>query len=76
MKVEILGTGCAKCKELYGNAVSAAENSGKEVEVVKVEEIGKITEYGVMMIPAIVIDGMVKSSGKVLSAEQIGELLV
>ena len=71
MKIEILGTGCPKCKQLYENAKVAIEQSGKEAEIVKVEDIAKITDYAVMMIPALVIDGVVKSTGKVLSADEI-----
>ncbi|MGB2601309.1 MAG: thioredoxin family protein [Candidatus Omnitrophota bacterium] len=71
MKIEILGTGCPKCKQLYENAKVAIKQSGKEAEIVKVEDIAKITDYAVMMIPALVIDGVVKSTGKVLSADEI-----
>ncbi len=76
MKIEILGTGCPKCKQLYENAREAVEQSGQEVEIVKVEDIAKITDYAVMMIPALVVDGVVRSSGKVLSADQIKAFFV
>ncbi|RJP62087.1 MAG: thioredoxin family protein [Candidatus Auribacter fodinae] len=75
MKIEILGTGCPKCKKLYESAKEAVATSGIQAEVVKVEDIMKITEYGVMMTPALVIDGVVKSAGKVLSPEQIQAFL-
>uniref|UniRef100_A0A831U353 Thioredoxin family protein n=1 Tax=Geobacter metallireducens TaxID=28232 RepID=A0A831U353_GEOME len=75
MKIEVLGTGCAKCKTLYENARKAVEMSGKEAEVVKVEEIQKIMKYGVMSTPALVIDGVVKFSGKVVSSEEIKGML-
>lgn len=75
MKIEILGMGCSRCKMLYENAKKAAEEKGVQAEIFKVEDINKITEYGVMMIPALVIDGEVKSSGKVLSAEEIKKCL-
>jgi small redox-active disulfide protein 2 len=71
MKIEILGTGCAKCKKLYENAVDAVKQSGKEAEVVKVEDIQKIMAYGVMSTPALVVDGVVKTSGKVVSPQEI-----
>jgi small redox-active disulfide protein 2 len=71
MKIEILGTGCAKCRKLYENALDAVKQSGKEAEVVKVEEIRKIVSYGVMSTPALVVDGVVKTSGKLLSTEEI-----
>ena len=75
MKIEILGTGCSKCKMLYENAKKAVEEKGIKAEVVKVEDMDRITEYGVMMMPALVIDGIVKSSGKVLSAEEMKKWL-
>jgi len=71
MKIEILGTGCPKCKLLEENAKKAIAESGKKAELVKVTEIGDIVSYGVMSTPAIVIDGKVKSYGKVASVEEI-----
>lgn len=71
MKIEILGMGCPKCRMLYENAKKAVREKGVEVEVEKVEDIDKITGYGVMMTPALVIDGVVKASGKIPSAEEI-----
>jgi small redox-active disulfide protein 2 len=75
MKIEILGTGCAKCKKLYENTLEAVKQSGKEAEVSKVEDIKKIMEYGVMSTPAIVVDGVVKASGKLVSPEEIKAML-
>ncbi len=75
MKIEILGMGCPKCKMLYENAKKAIEEKGIQAEIIKVEDMDKITEYGVMMMPALVIDGIVKSSGKVLSAEEMKKWL-
>lgn len=75
MKIEILGTGCAKCKTLYENTKKAVEESGKVAEIVKVEEIPKIMAYGVMSTPALVIDGQVKFSGKVASVSEVLALL-
>ncbi len=75
MKIEILGTGCPKCKMLEANAKKALEESGKKAEIVKVTEIEKIVDYGVMSTPAIVIDGKVKSYGKVADVEEIKEML-
>jgi small redox-active disulfide protein 2 len=72
-KIEILGTGCTKCIKLYENAKKAAE--GIEAEVVKVDDIGKIVEYGVMSTPALAIDGEVKAAGRVLSVEEIKKLI-
>lgn len=75
MRIEVLGTGCAKCKTLYENVKKAVEESGRSVEVVKVEDIPSIMKYGVMSTPALVIDGQVKFSGKVASAGEIREML-
>lgn len=75
MKIEILGTGCTKCKKLFENTLEAVKQSGNEAEVVKVEDIKKIMEYGVMSTPAIVVDGVVKVSGKMVSSEDIKKLL-
>lgn len=71
MKIEVLGTGCAKCKTLYENAKKAIEESGKSAELVKVEDLPSIMKYGVMSTPALVIDGQVKFSGKVASVAEI-----
>jgi small redox-active disulfide protein 2 len=73
MKIEILGMGCSNCNKLYQNALEAAKQSGKEVEVTKVEDIQKIMSYGVLSTPALAIDGVVKVSGKVPKVEQIKE---
>ncbi len=75
MKIEILGMGCPKCKMLYENAKKAVQEKGVEAEVVKIEDMDKITDYGVMMTPALVIDGEVRSSGKIPTAEEIKQWL-
>ena len=75
MKIEILGTGCAKCKSLHENVKKAVAESGKNAEVVKVEDIPSIMKYGVMSTPALVIDGQVKFSGKVASVVEIMGML-
>ncbi|MBP1699555.1 MAG: redox-active disulfide protein 2 [Deltaproteobacteria bacterium] len=71
MKIEVLGMGCASCNKLYQNALEAVRQSGKEVQVVKVEDIQKIMSYGVLSTPALVIDGVVKTAGKLPKAEEI-----
>ena len=76
MKIEILGVGCPKCKQLTANAETAVKELNIQAEISKVTDISKITEYGVMMTPAIVIDGTVVSMGKVLNKEEIKKLLV
>ena len=70
MKVQVLGTGCPKCKQLEENARKALPRA----EIEKVEDMGKILEAGVMMTPALTIDGKVVSSGKVLSPDEIRKL--
>ena len=75
MKIQILGTGCPKCKQLAANAQAAVEAAGIDAEVEKIEKIAEIVAMGAMLTPALAIDGEVKSSGKVLSADQIRELI-
>ena len=75
MKIQILGTGCAKCVKLTHNAEEAVKQAGANAEVEKVTDIKKIMELGVMMTPGFAIDGQVKSVGKVLSVEEIKKLL-
>lgn len=75
MRIQVLGAGCAKCKQLTANAEAAVAELGVGAEVEKVEDIKQIMEFGVMMTPALAIDGEVKSSGKLLSADAIKKLL-
>ena len=75
MKIQILGTGCAKCKTLYANAESAAKDLGIDAEMEKVEDIQQIIKFGVMSTPALAVDGKVKVAGRVLSAAEIKKLL-
>jgi small redox-active disulfide protein 2 len=73
VKIQILGTGCPKCKKTAENAEKAVETSGADAEIVKVDKIQDIMDFGVMMTPALAIDGNVKVSGKVPAPEQIVE---
>jgi len=75
MKIEILGMGCPKCKALYDNVQVALKSAGKEADVVKIEDLAKITEYAVMTTPALIVDGEVKSAGKVLSPDEIEKFI-
>ena len=75
MKIEILGVGCPKCKQLTANTEAALKELGIYAEISKVTDIGKITEYGVMMTPALAVDGTVVSAGKVLSKDEIKKIL-
>ena len=73
--LQVLGPGCAKCEKLRHNAEEAVKQSGAEATVEKVTDITKITSFGVMMTPALVVDGEVKVMGKVPSVEDIKGLL-
>ena len=73
--IQVLGTGCAKCTKLKENAEKAVEELGVEATVEKIEDINVITGFGVMMTPALAIDGEVKAVGKVLSSGDIRKLL-
>jgi small redox-active disulfide protein 2 len=75
MKIQVLGTGCAKCKQLTANAEKAVAELGLSVAVEKVEDIREIMKFKVMSTPALVVDGLVKSTGKVLSPEALRDLL-
>lgn len=75
-KIQILGTGCPKCKKLAENAEAAAKELGIEYELVKVDDIDKILEFGVMMTPALAVDGEIKIVGKVPPADEIRKMLV
>lgn len=75
MKVEILGTGCSKCIGLYNNAEQALLQMGVEYQMEKVEDLVKIMEYGVMNTPGFVVDGVVKSTGKLLSVAECKTIL-
>jgi len=74
-KIQILGTGCPKCKKMTEAAEQAAKEMGIPYELEKVTDIQKIMEFGVMMTPALVIDGQVKVVGQVPSPEQIKSFL-
>jgi small redox-active disulfide protein 2 len=71
MKIEILGTGCAKCKTLIQLAQDTVNELGISAEIVKVYDINEIMKYDVMMTPALVIDKEIKSSGRIPSKDEI-----
>jgi small redox-active disulfide protein 2 len=75
MKIEVLGTGCKKCNLLEAATKAAADKLGIQYELTHVKDLGKIAAYGVLMTPALVIDGQVQSSGKVPSEAEITKLL-
>lgn len=74
-KLQILGTGCAKCQKLAENTKTAAEVMGLEYELEKITQLDQIMKFGVMVTPALVVDGVVKVSGKVPEVETIKGLL-
>ncbi|MCK4572831.1 MAG: TM0996/MTH895 family glutaredoxin-like protein [candidate division Zixibacteria bacterium] len=74
-KIQILGTGCAKCEKLAQQTKKAADSAGLQYELEKVTDIQQILSFGVMLTPALVVDGQVKLSGSVPSAEEIAKLL-
>ncbi len=75
MKIQILGTGCAKCQKLAETAKQAADELKLSYELVKVTNLNDIMEFGVMVTPALAVDGTVKVSGKVPSVEEVKKLL-
>ena len=74
-KLQILGTGCPKCKKLAENAEAAAKELGIEFEIEKVTGINEIMKFGVMVTPALAVDGEVKVVGKVASPDEIKGML-
>jgi len=75
MKIEVLGTGCMKCNKLYEAAKEAVAQAGVVAEVTHVTDLAELMKRGVMVTPALAVDGQVKSAGKVLKAEEIAKLL-
>jgi len=75
VKIQVLGTGCAKCKQLTVNAERAVAELALPIPVEKVEDLREIMSFGVMTTPALVIDGKVRSAGKLLTVEAVKELL-
>lgn len=73
-KIQILGTGCPKCKALTVNAEQAAKEAGIDFTIEKVQDINEILSFGVMTTPALAVDGKVLSAGKVLSPEEIKKI--
>jgi small redox-active disulfide protein 2 len=75
MKVEILGTGCKRCDQLYENTQNAVNelDSPGNIEIVKIGDVNYFAKMGVFMTPGLVIDGQVVSTGKLLSPDQIKE---
>lgn len=75
VKIEVLGTGCAKCKSLTRNVDKAVQELGIQAEILKVDSIQEIMDRGVMMTPALYIDGQSKAVGRAPSVEEIKKML-
>ena len=75
MRLQILGTGCPRCKQLLANVQQAVADIGGAVEVEKVEDIKEIMKFRVLATPALAVDGVVKAAGRVLSPDEIRKLL-
>lgn len=75
MEIKLLETGCANCKKLEANTVEAISKLGIDAEVEKITDIAEIMGYGVIAMPALVVDGEVKMSGRVPNVNEIIELL-
>lgn len=74
-KIQILGTGCSKCQKLTENAKAAAEQLGLDYQIEKITDLSEITRFGVMITPALAVDGKVISTGRVLDVSAIRTLL-
>lgn len=75
MKIQILGGGCPKCQKLAENAKAAVSEIGIDAEIEKVTDTDRIMDMGVMITPALAVDGVVKSTGKVLDKSEIVGLI-
>ncbi|MGQ9583066.1 MAG: thioredoxin family protein [Thermoplasmatota archaeon] len=75
MKIEILGTGCVKCRRLEENVRKAVKEAGVQAEIVKIEDLDEIIGKGIMMTPALIIDGEERAIGRVLGVEEIKRMI-
>lgn len=75
MKIEVLGTGCTKCRRFAKNVEQAVAELGISADIQKVEDIAAIVERGVMLTPALIVDGELKVSGRVADVEELKEIL-
>ena len=75
VKIEVLGTGCMKCKRLFKNVEIAVKELGINAEIVKVDDITEIMDRGVMLTPALAVDGEMKVSGRVADVKELKEIL-
>jgi len=75
MKLQILGTGCAKCKQLLANAEQAIAGLDPPIEIEKIEDLREIVKFRLLTTPALAVDGVVKAAGRVLNHDEIRRLL-
>lgn len=75
MKIEVLGSGCTKCKRMFDNVTDAVKKSGVQAEIVKVEELNEIVSRGILMTPSLFIDGEERVAGRVPTVNEIVEIL-
>jgi len=75
VKIEVMGTGCAKCSRMYANVQEAVQKLGITAVVVKVEDINAIADRGVMLTPALFIDGVLRAEGRIPCIEEIMEMI-
>lgn len=76
MKISVMGPGCPKCKKVFKNAQKAVSELNLSAAVVKIEDIQEIVNAGVMVTPALAVDGEIKSVGKVLTSDEIKKILI
>ncbi len=76
MRVEVLGNGCSECRAMLDNTMAAAASTEEEIEVEAVNDAYRMMAYGVTCVPALIVDGKVKSAGRLLSVEEIAALLL
>jgi small redox-active disulfide protein 2 len=74
-KIQILGTGCSRCRDLTANAQKAVQELGADVQIEKVTDIQEIIKFQILMTPGLVIDGQVKAAGRIPSVEEIKQML-
>jgi small redox-active disulfide protein 2 len=74
--IEVLGTGCAKCSRMYANVQEAVNELGVEAEVKQVKDINAIADRGVMLTPALIVDGVLRAEGRIPCVDEIKEMIL
>jgi small redox-active disulfide protein 2 len=75
MKIEVLGSGCTKCKRMYDNVAEAVKKSGLQAEVIKIEDLNEIVSRGILMTPALFVDGDERVAGRIPTVNELIEIL-